>query len=85
LVAGEHSAEYFALDDAGRRRRGIPRVDKHLYARETAWMANALVEFPELDRPAAFVCANGRCSLPAFTPEELRTRIARLRSSAQTP
>ena len=43
LVAGEHSAEYYALDDAARRRRGIPRVDTHLYARETAWMVQALV------------------------------------------
>ena len=34
LVDGEHSAEYFALDDAGRRARGVPRVDQHLYARE---------------------------------------------------
>ncbi len=34
LVDGEHSAEYFALDDAGRRARGVPRVDRHLYARE---------------------------------------------------
>jgi uncharacterized protein YyaL (SSP411 family) len=43
LVAGEHSGTYYALDDAGRRRKGIPRVDTHAYARETAWMANALV------------------------------------------
>ncbi len=43
LVAGEHSGEYYALDDAGRRRRGIPRVDTHLYARESAWMMPALV------------------------------------------
>ncbi|HWZ86917.1 MAG TPA: DUF255 domain-containing protein [Thermoanaerobaculia bacterium] len=42
LVAGEHSGTYYALDDAGRRRRGIPRVDTHVYSRETAWMANAL-------------------------------------------
>ncbi len=34
LVDGEHSADYFALDDAGRRAKGIPRVDRHLYARE---------------------------------------------------
>jgi uncharacterized protein YyaL (SSP411 family) len=45
LVAGEHAAEYYALDDAARRRRGIPRVDTHLYARETAWMVQALVSF----------------------------------------
>jgi uncharacterized protein len=41
LVAGEHSGEYYALGDAARRARGIPRVDTHLYTRETAWMANA--------------------------------------------
>jgi uncharacterized protein YyaL (SSP411 family) len=34
LVQGEHSAEYFALDDAARRQRGIPRIDQHVYARE---------------------------------------------------
>jgi uncharacterized protein YyaL (SSP411 family) len=34
LVPGEHSAEYFALDDAGRRKLGVPRVDQHCYARE---------------------------------------------------
>ena len=43
LVPGEHSAEYYALDDAARRRKGIPRVDTHLYARESAWMVQALV------------------------------------------
>jgi uncharacterized protein YyaL (SSP411 family) len=42
-VPGEHGGEYFALSDAGRRRRGIPRVDTHVYARETAWVAHALV------------------------------------------
>ena len=40
LFAGEHSGDYYALDDAARRVRGIPRVDTHLYARETAWMAS---------------------------------------------
>jgi hypothetical protein len=48
-------------------------------------LPNLDVEFPELDRPAAFVCANGRCSLPAYTPEELEKRIARLRASASSP
>ena len=43
LVAGEHSGEYYALGDAGRRSRGIPRVDTHLYARENGWMVRALV------------------------------------------
>jgi uncharacterized protein YyaL (SSP411 family) len=34
LVAGEYGEKYFALDDAGRRRLGIPRVDKHIYSQE---------------------------------------------------
>lgn len=43
VVPGQHAAEYFALDDAGRRRLGLPRIDKHLYARENAWAAQALL------------------------------------------
>jgi len=42
-VQGEHSAAYFKLGDAERRARGIPRVDTHLYTRETAWGAAALL------------------------------------------
>jgi uncharacterized protein YyaL (SSP411 family) len=34
LVDGQHSAGYFALDDKGRRKLGVPRIDKHIYARE---------------------------------------------------
>ncbi|MBI3817231.1 MAG: thioredoxin domain-containing protein [Planctomycetes bacterium] len=45
LVQGEHSGEYFALDDAGRRARGIPRVDKHIYSRENGWFIRALCQF----------------------------------------
>ncbi len=33
-VQGEHGGEYFALDDAARRKRGVPRVDQHIYARD---------------------------------------------------
>src|SRR4030095_2263100 len=42
LVKGEHSAEYFALNDAARRKLGVPVVDKHRYARENGWMIRAL-------------------------------------------
>ncbi len=45
LVEGEHSADYFALDDAARRARGIPRVDQHIYTRENGWAINALATF----------------------------------------
>jgi len=43
LVKGKHSEDYFKLDDAARRSKGIPAVDKHIYARENAWVVNALV------------------------------------------
>ena len=42
LVKGEHSADYFALSDAARRKLGVPVVDKHRYARENGWMIRAL-------------------------------------------
>jgi uncharacterized protein YyaL (SSP411 family) len=43
LIEGKHSADYFALDDAARRKLGIPRVDKHIYARENGWAIQSLV------------------------------------------
>jgi uncharacterized protein len=43
LVEGKHSAEYFALGDTQRRKLGIPRVDKHMYARENGWAISGLV------------------------------------------
>jgi uncharacterized protein YyaL (SSP411 family) len=43
VVPGRHSAGYFALPDAERRRQGLPRVDTHLYARENGWAVQGLV------------------------------------------
>ncbi len=43
VVRGEHSAGYFAADDAARRARGLPRIDTQRYARENAWAAQALL------------------------------------------
>ena len=42
LVPGQHSADFFALNDAERRKLGIPRVDRNRYARENGWMIQAL-------------------------------------------
>jgi uncharacterized protein YyaL (SSP411 family) len=42
LVSGEHSQDYFALDDAKRRARGLPKIDRHVYARENGWMIYSL-------------------------------------------
>jgi uncharacterized protein YyaL (SSP411 family) len=47
VVRGQHSAGYFSLGDAERRRRGVPRVDTHLYARENGWVVQALVALYE--------------------------------------
>jgi uncharacterized protein YyaL (SSP411 family) len=42
---GEESTAYYQLDDAGRRKRGLPHVDQHIYARENGWAINALATF----------------------------------------
>lgn len=47
LVPGQHSADYFALDDMARRNKGIPRVDQHVYAHENGLMIDALVALYE--------------------------------------
>lgn len=45
---GEHSAEYFALDDAGRRAIGVPRIASQVFARETGAMIEALALLSEI-------------------------------------
>ncbi|MES2425233.1 MAG: DUF255 domain-containing protein [Pseudomonadota bacterium] len=42
LIKGQHSEDYFALNDAQRRARGIPAIDKHVFSRENGWMLQAL-------------------------------------------
>lgn len=45
LVKGQHSADYFKLDDKQRRLAGIPAVDKHMYARENGQLISALAHY----------------------------------------
>jgi uncharacterized protein YyaL (SSP411 family) len=52
LKPGEHSDDYFALDDAKRRARGMPRIDKHEYAQQTGMIAEALATWAELSGDA---------------------------------
>lgn len=42
VVQGQHAGDYFRLDDAARRKQGLPRVDQHVYARENGWAIEAL-------------------------------------------
>ena len=53
LVQGEHSEDYFKLDDSARRALGVPRVDTHIYARENGWMISALVALSQTGSDAA--------------------------------
>ena len=55
LVKGQHSAEYFSLDDAARRRLGLPAVDKHLYARENGWIIQALAAAYQASGDASYL------------------------------
>jgi len=55
LIDGQHSAAYFRLDDAGRRRLGVPRVDKHIYARENGWAIEALAALHDATGDAQYL------------------------------
>lgn len=48
LKPGEHATAYFALNDAQRRARGIPRVDRHQYALQNGELIEALATWAEL-------------------------------------
>lgn len=43
LIPGQHSQDYFALNREQRLQRGLPRIDKHEYARENGWAIEALL------------------------------------------
>ncbi len=45
LHDGKENESYFKLKDAARRAQGIPRVDRHRYARENGWMITALCNY----------------------------------------
>ncbi|QIG93731.1 MULTISPECIES: DUF255 domain-containing protein [unclassified Bradyrhizobium] len=49
---------YYALDDAERRKLGLPRIDKNLYARENGWAISGLVAYHDAsDDPKALEIA----------------------------
>jgi uncharacterized protein YyaL (SSP411 family) len=76
LVKGEHSEKFFALDDAARRKLGIPAIDKHRYSRENGWMISALtvaytvtgerVYLDDAQRAARWIVANRSLSGGGF-------------------
>ena len=62
IVDGEHSAAYFKLDDAGRRRIGIPRIDKHVYSRENGWVIEALATLYQATGDAMYLAEAKRAA-----------------------
>jgi uncharacterized protein YyaL (SSP411 family) len=60
--------QYYALDEAARRKLGLPRIDTHVYARENGWAISALASYADVtndakalaiaERAAAWVKAN---------------------------
>lgn len=42
VIPGQHAEHYFDLDDAGRRKQGMPRIDSHQYAAENGLLLEAL-------------------------------------------
>jgi uncharacterized protein len=44
-VPGEQGDTYFKLSDSARRARGLPRIDRHQYARENGWAIKSLTSF----------------------------------------
>ena len=80
LVPGQHSADFFLLDDRDRRTRGVPRVDAHRYARENGWVIAALCTLSgaagdaaplgEAERAAGWVVAHRALSGGGFRHDE---------------
>ena len=81
VVQGEHSGAYFALGDAERRARGVPRVDTHLYTRETAWAATALLALHAATGEEAF----SRDAAQVRRVDPRRTARSRAAASGTTP
>ena len=80
---------YYALADGDRRKLGMPRIDKHLYARENGWAITGLAAYYDItndpkmlamaERAATWVIDNRALPGGGFRHGE---RIVAVRSSA---
>ncbi len=50
LVEGEHSGEYYLLNDSDRRKFGIPKIDKNIYSSQNGLIINGLVALYNADQ-----------------------------------
>jgi hypothetical protein len=81
VVGPKGDAATRALHRAALRVPGVYRRIEW-WDRAEGTLPNADVAYPELDRPAAFFCAQGRCSLPVFESGALDTLATRLGQAA---
>jgi uncharacterized protein YyaL (SSP411 family) len=56
-------------------RLGVPYSRREWLDRREGPLSNTDTQFPQLSKPAAFLCVHKRCSLPLFTDGELSERI----------
>ena len=77
IVGNKDVRESEALHAAA---RAVPIAYKRVdwWDRREGPLKNPDVTYPELDQPAAFLCTNKICSLPAFTPGELAAALQRV-------
>lgn len=59
-------------------RATFPHMRREWWDRGEGALPHADVRYPILSEPAAFVCSNKKCSLPLYTPQELRERLEEL-------
>jgi uncharacterized protein len=54
--------KFYALNDADRRKLGMPRIDKNLYARENGWAISGLVAFYDVTNNPEILAVAERCA-----------------------
>ncbi len=57
----------------------VPHMRREWWDRREGPLPYADAKYPILLEPAAFVCANKKCSVPLYTSQELRERIEELK------
>ena len=82
IRGGKSDPEARALFEAALR---VPAVDKRLewWDAEEGPLPNPDIRYPKGEQPAAFVCSEGRCSLPIIDPAEIAVFVAELRTAPE--
>ena len=77
IVGHKDDQQAKALHTAARQ---LPFIYKRLdwWDKREGPMINPDVDYPELEKAAAFACANSICSLPVFEPDNLKPQVKRM-------